>query len=174
MRPGSEYLCPNCTVSYYNAGNDASKQASQVQDALTAGAKVLVLDAVDPEAAGALVDQAKAKNVPVIAYDRLIRNTSGLSYYVGFDDEAMGKMEAQALVDALQQARRHQSEGIVMLQAPSSDSAAAALDEGAHSVFDPLVQSGELTLKDFDLSELTSTEAQDQAEAGASRSGRRR
>ena len=68
-------LCPNCTVTYSNANNDAATQASQVQAALSGGAKVLVLDAVDPEAAGKLADQAKAQNVPVIAYDRLIRNS---------------------------------------------------------------------------------------------------
>ena len=65
-------LCPGCKVLYANADQDPAKQQSQVESALTQGAQVLVLDAVDAEAVAPLVNQAKQKNIPVIAYDRLI------------------------------------------------------------------------------------------------------
>src|SRR4051812_50158001 len=43
-------LCPDCSLLYFNADQDAAKQQSQVESALTQGADVLVLDAVDADA----------------------------------------------------------------------------------------------------------------------------
>src|SRR5689334_23089925 len=65
-------LCADCKVLYSNADQDAAKQQQQIEAALTQGADALVLDAVDAGAVAPLVNQAKQKNVPVIAYDRLI------------------------------------------------------------------------------------------------------
>ncbi len=92
--------CPDCSVVYANADGDASKQLQQAQSMLTQGVKVLVLDPFDGEAAASIVQQAKAKKVPVISYDRLI-NSPDLSYYISFDNEKVGELQGQALVDAL-------------------------------------------------------------------------
>src|SRR2546430_12049774 len=70
-------LCPNCKVLYSNADQYPAKQQSQVESALTQGANVMVLDAVDAAAVAPLVNQAKQKKIPTIAYDRLI---SGIDY----------------------------------------------------------------------------------------------
>ena len=72
-------LCADCKVLYNNADQDAAKQQQQVEAALTQGADILVLDAVDASAVAPLVNQAKQKKIPVIAYDRLI---SGIGYDV--------------------------------------------------------------------------------------------
>src|SRR3982751_2433387 len=68
-RPGFEkkvkQLCSDCDVIYSNADQDPAKQQQQAEAALTKGAKVLVLDAVDAASAGAIVTKAKQKNVPV-------------------------------------------------------------------------------------------------------------
>ena len=68
-------VCSDCKVLYSNATQDATKQQSQADAALTQGAKVLVLDPVDAGSAGAIVAKAKARKVPVISYDRLITNS---------------------------------------------------------------------------------------------------
>src|SRR5215510_945699 len=75
-------LCPACEILYSNANQDATLQLSQAEAALTNGAQVLVLDPVDSAAAAAVADKAKAQNVPVIAYDRLILNSEGVNYYI--------------------------------------------------------------------------------------------
>src|SRR3954453_5463943 len=54
-------LCGDCTILYSNADQDAAKQQSQVESALTQGADVLVLDAVDAAAIAPMVNQAKQK-----------------------------------------------------------------------------------------------------------------
>ncbi len=72
------------------------KQQQQAESALTQGANVLVLDPVDGKAAASVVASAKSQDVPVIAYDRFIE---GADYYVSFDNETVGKLQAQTLVD---------------------------------------------------------------------------
>ena len=98
-------LCPNCKVIYENANQDAARQQQQAEAAITNGAKVLVLDAVDAKAATATVNRAKQSNIPVIAYDRLISGAP-ISYFVSFDNVRVGKMQAQALLDKLGDAER--------------------------------------------------------------------
>jgi ABC-type xylose transport system, periplasmic component len=93
-------LCSGCTVLYANADGDASKQQQQAESMLTQGVKVLVLDPFDGQAAASIVGEAKAKNIPVISYDRLI-NSPDLNYYISFDNEQVGKLQATALVDKL-------------------------------------------------------------------------
>ena len=68
---------------------------------MTNGAKVLVLDPVDSAAAAAIADAAKAQNVPVISYDRLITGSANVNYYISFDNAQVGKLQGQALVTAL-------------------------------------------------------------------------
>jgi D-xylose transport system substrate-binding protein len=72
---------------YSNANQDAATQQQQAEAALTNGANVLVLDPVDSDAAAKIADLAKSKNVPVIAYDRLIKGSDGVTYYISFDNE---------------------------------------------------------------------------------------
>src|SRR4249920_2263480 len=84
-----EEECEDCEVLYSNATEDASKQQSQAEAALTQGAEVMVLDPVDAKSAAALVEKANAQNVPVLSYDRLIEN-SEVDYYVSFDNVEVG------------------------------------------------------------------------------------
>jgi D-xylose transport system substrate-binding protein len=73
-------------------------QVKLANDLLAAGIKVLVIVANDADRAGEIVAAAKAKNVPVIAYDRLIRNAD-IDLYVTFDTEKVGEMQAQYLLN---------------------------------------------------------------------------
>ncbi|HZL06914.1 MAG TPA: substrate-binding domain-containing protein, partial [Coriobacteriia bacterium] len=74
-------LDPNATVLYANANADASKQLQQAESMISQGVKVLVISSVDGEAAASIVVEAQAKNIPVIAYDRLI-DSPKLDYYI--------------------------------------------------------------------------------------------
>ncbi len=155
-------LCPNCQIIYSNANQDANAQVSQVEAALTNGAKVLVLDPVDSDAAGALADRAKAQGVPVIAYDRLINNTSNVNYYISFDNQRVGQLQAQTLVDALTKSGKTNPQ-IVMINGSPTDNNAKLFKQGAHSVFDPLVSSGKLTIaKEYDTPDWSPDQAQNE------------
>ena len=60
-------LCPDCQILYSNASQDAAKQQQQAEAAITNGANVLVLDAVDVKSVGSIVKHANQKKIPVIA-----------------------------------------------------------------------------------------------------------
>ncbi len=127
-------LCPDCEVLYSNADQDAAKQLSQAEAALTNGAEVLVLDPVDGEAAGAIVAQAAAQDVPVISYDRLILD-SEVDLYISFDNEKVGELQATALVDKLDADGVTEGD-LIMINGSPTDNNATLFKEGAHSVID--------------------------------------
>jgi D-xylose transport system substrate-binding protein len=128
-------LCAACEVLYSNADQDSAKQLSQAEAALTNGAQVLVLDPVDGEAAGAIVTEAAAKNVPVISYDRLITSVKGLALYISFDNEKVGVLQATALVDKLKEDGKTSGD-LVMINGSPTDNNASLFKAGAHSVLD--------------------------------------
>ena len=121
------------TLIYSNANQDAPTQQTQAEAALTNGAGVLVLDPVDGAAAAAIVAKAKAKNVPVISYDRLILNTPDLNYYLSFDNAAVGALQGNALLTAL---NGKANATVVMINGDPADNNASLFKSGAHSVLD--------------------------------------
>ncbi|WP_323095931.1 sugar ABC transporter substrate-binding protein [Intrasporangium sp. YIM S08009] len=124
--------CSDCQVIYSNADQDASKQQQQAEAALTQGASVLVLDPVDGKAAASVVASAKSSGVPVVAYDRFIE---GADYYVSFDNETVGKLQAQTLVDLVKKSGKTSGD-LVMINGSPTDPNAADFKKGAHSVID--------------------------------------
>lgn len=133
----------------YNAANQvASVQQQQAEAALTNGAKVLVVDPVDSAAAAAIADAAAQQNVPVISYDRLITGSQNIKYYISFDNVQVGKLQAIALMTVLSNVVKPT---IVMIDGSPTDNNAKLLKQGAHTVFDPLVNAGKLTIaKEYD------------------------
>lgn len=128
-------LCPGVDIIYSNANQVAADQQQQAEAAITRGVKVLVLDPVDGESAGAIVKNAKAKSISVISYDRLIKGGSTPDYYVSFDNERVGKLQAQALLDKLTSMGKAKPR-ITMINGSPSDNNATLFKQGAHSVFD--------------------------------------
>jgi D-xylose transport system substrate-binding protein len=128
-------LCPNVDIVYSNANQVAADQQQQAEAAIARGVKVMVLDPVDGDAAGAIVKNAKTKSIPVISYDRLIKGGSSPDYYISFDNEGVGKLQAQALLDKLTSSGVAKPK-ITMINGSPTDNNATLFKTGAHSVFD--------------------------------------
>src|SRR3954465_6910729 len=128
-------LCPNVDIIYSNANQVAADQQQQVEAAIARGVKVIVLDPVDGDSAGVSVKNAKSKSIPVISYDRLIKGGSSPDYYISFDNEKVGKLQAQALLDKLKEAGVANPK-ITMINGSPTDNNATLFKQGAHSVFD--------------------------------------
>ena len=124
----------SCSVDYYNADQDASKQQQQAQAALTNGDTVLVLDPVDGKAAASIVNNAKQQNVPVLSYDRL--SSGPVDYYISFDNQKVGELQGQALVDQIKKNGSASKGQIVMINGSPTDPNAAMFKKGAHSAID--------------------------------------
>jgi D-xylose transport system substrate-binding protein len=150
-------LCPDCKVFYQNASQDANKQQQQADAAITKGASVLVLDAVDVASVGPIVQHANQKNIPVIAYDRLIPDQD-IAFYVSFDNVKQGRVQAQSLLDKLGSA---DGKSIVMVNGAPTDPSAGDYKKGAHQVFD---KSGVKIAKEFDTPDWSPDKAQTEME----------
>jgi D-xylose transport system substrate-binding protein len=149
--------CSDCEVIYSNADQDASKQQQQAEAAITNGAKVLVLDPVDAKSAGSIVKRAKQSNIPVISYDRLVAGGSTPDYYISFDNEAVGKLQGESLVEQLGGADGAKGKQIVMINGSPTDGNAALFKKGAHSVLDT---SGVKIGKEYDTPDWSPDKAQ--------------
>src|SRR5436190_16792182 len=126
-------LCSNCKLLYSNATGDATKQQSQADAALTQGAKVLVLDAVDAGSAAAIVTKAKAQKVPVVSYDRLITSPD-IAAYISFDNARVGKLQATSLDTKLASMGKPKGP-IIMINGDPADNNAKLFKSGALGVF---------------------------------------
>jgi D-xylose transport system substrate-binding protein len=160
-------LCPDCKLLYYNANQDPAKQQQQVEAAITQGAKVLALDPVDAASAAALATRAKQSKIPVISYSRLITGAK-VDYFVSNDNEKVGVLQAQALLDALKQ-KGKQNARIVMINGSPQDSAAGDFKRGAHKVLDG---SGVKVVAEYDTPDWSPDKAQSEMEQAITKVGK--
>ena len=68
-------------VDLQYASNDIPTQVSQIENMINSGCQLLVIASIDGDSLGTVLEQAKEKNIPVIAYDRLIMNSDAVTYY---------------------------------------------------------------------------------------------
>jgi len=142
-------------VLYANADQDAAKQQQQAESMLTAGVDVLVLDPVDAQAAVTIVNAANAQDVPVVAYDRMVAGGE-LAYYVSFDNTRVGRLQATALVEELEE-RGEPEGGILMVNGSPTDNNAASFRDGALEV---IRESGLRVLAEYDTPDWSPDKAQ--------------
>jgi D-xylose transport system substrate-binding protein len=129
---------------YNNAQGSASTQQTQAQADLAQGACILVLAPVDSIQAASIVSAAKAKGVPVIAYDRLIYSAD-LNYYVSFDNTKVGALQGQYIAAHYKSyVTANGTTNTVMINGAQTDNNALLFAQGAHSALDPLFSSGAL------------------------------
>jgi D-xylose transport system substrate-binding protein len=152
-------LCPTCEIIYENATQDAAKQQQQAEAAITRGAKVLVLDAVDVASAGAIVTRAKQANIPVLSYGRLVSDAP-LDYYVSIDPFKVGQQQAQVQLEALKAAGKA-SPRIVMINGSPTDSNSAPYKKGAEQVYKA---GGAKIVKSYDTPDWSPDKAQSEME----------
>ncbi|MFI6496969.1 sugar ABC transporter substrate-binding protein [Nonomuraea typhae] len=150
-------LCPKCEVVYNNANQDPNLQQQQVDTMLTNGVKVLILDAVDAKAIAAAVKKATGQGAKVVAYDRLAGGP--VDAYTSFDNLQVGKMQGQALLDALKAGGDPKRGPIVMINGSPTDPNATEYKKGAHAVLDGQVTIG----KEYDTPDWSPDQANTEA-----------
>jgi D-xylose transport system substrate-binding protein len=128
-------------VTISNAEGDKSAQQQQAEQAITNGAKVLLLVNLDSGSGAAIAANAKSQGAKVIDYDRLTLNGSS-DYYVSFDNEAVGKLQGEGLVKCLD-AKGVQKPAVAVLNGSPTDNNATLFKNGYDSVLDPKFESGD-------------------------------
>ena len=129
-----------------NANGDKAAFQTIADQMLSAGAKVLILVNLDSESAKAVQDKAAAQGVPTIDYDRLTLNGSA-SYYVSFDNEAVGRLQGEGIKACLDGAGKTKAR-LVYLNGSPTDNNATLFKKGYDSVLRPSIDSGDYTLVD--------------------------
>jgi len=130
----------NVPHTIVNAQGDPSAQRSQADQAITNGAKVILLVDLDPGSGAAIIAAAHARGVKVIDYDRLTLG-GGADYYVSFNNQAVGKLQGQGLVKCLGSASKPV---VAELNGSPTDNNATLFAQGYNSVLNPLYASGKL------------------------------
>lgn len=134
------------------AEGDDDLQLQQSQKLMDSGAKVLVLVPHDTDKAARIVHAAKARHVPVLCYERLVRN-SDVDFFVGTNAEVIGELQASTL------ARLAPKGNYVLIGGSPADSNARVLRDGQLRVLKPFVDRGEIRIigdgwaKDWDPAE---------------------
>ncbi|HEY2480302.1 MAG TPA: sugar ABC transporter substrate-binding protein [Solirubrobacterales bacterium] len=154
-----EKECPECEISYFNAGGDVEKQQSQGEAALTQGAEVIVLDPQDSKSAAAIAEKAHLQGIPVVSYDRLTEN-SEVAAYVSFNNKKVGELQAESLSKKLKEDGNSKGP-IIMINGDPADPNAALFKEGAHTGFE---KSGVEIAKEYDTPEWSAENAQKEAQ----------
>lgn len=126
------------------ANSDDAKQIADIKALLTSGIDVLVVVPHDGTAMAEAVRLAHAVDVPVIAYDRLIRDAD-VDLYLSFDNVRVGELQARYLLEALPPTRERPLRIVRVLGAPS-DPNAAQYKQGQDAVLAPHLAAGEVEI----------------------------
>jgi D-xylose transport system substrate-binding protein len=126
-------------VQVTSANSDAALQNTQIENMISQGMDMIVIVPYDSVKIAEVVKKANVANIKVLSYDRLIRDTD-IDFYVTFDNEKVGQMEAQGVVAV-------QNKGnFAYIGGAPTDNNASLLKKGSMEVLTPLIKSGAVKL----------------------------
>ncbi|MBS5983750.1 MAG: sugar-binding protein [Clostridium butyricum] len=130
-------------------------QVSQAENLITKGVDCLVIANIDGESLTDVCQKAKDSNIPVIAYDRLIKNTENVDYYISFDNTLVGVQIGEYIEKTLDLKNASgKSYNIELFAGSPDDNNAHMLYDGAMSVLQQYIDKGSLKVvsgqTDFD------------------------
>jgi D-xylose transport system substrate-binding protein len=123
------------------ANGDPALQEKQARELLADNAKVLVVVPADTEKAAAIVTAAAERKVPVISYDRLIRNAD-VTLYVSFDNVKVGRMQAEYLLNQAPKGN------YILIGGSPTDNNAKLLRQGQMEMLKPAIAAGSVKIVD--------------------------
>lgn len=152
VKSGLEELGYEVDLQYAN--DDIPTQQQQIDAMISKGAKALIIAAIDGTTLSGQLQSAADKGIPVISYDRLIRDSENVDFYVSFDNFQVGVQQATSLLVGLGVLNADGSEGdetgpfnIELFAGSLDDNNAHFFFKGAMSVLQPLIDDGTLVVK---------------------------
>ena len=143
-------------VDLQYANDDIPTQTQQIDQMITNGAKILVIASIDGTALSSQLDAAGAANIPVVSYDRLIRDNENVDFYVSFDNYKVGVAQAKALLFGLGLTDKDGNKAadapkgplnIELFAGSPDDNNAGFFFNGAMDTLKPFVEDGTLVVK---------------------------
>jgi D-xylose transport system substrate-binding protein len=120
-----------------NAQGSAATMQTQAEAAITEGASVLLVDAIDSGSGAAIEANATAKGVKVIDYDRLVKGGAAGRVYVSFDNVKVGQLIGQGEIDCIKE-WNVQKPNILVMNGDPTDNNASLFAQGYNGVLKPL------------------------------------
>ncbi len=136
---------PDLNIKIVNANNSASDEITDINEALAAGAKGIILNPVQ-ESVTSATQKAVQAGVAVDTLDRDVSDPSARFAFIGDNDETLGKEEAQYAVDYLSQNNVATPWNVVVLEGTLGASTAVDRVKGTMEVLQPLVDSGKVDI----------------------------
>ena len=133
------------TILQY-AEDDIPNQLAQIENMITNGVDVLVIAAIDGTTLSNALENAHFADIPVIAYDRLIRDSEYVDYYATFDNFKVGVQQATSLVDGLKERFGEGPYNVELFGGSPDDNNAFFFYNGAMSVLQPLIDAGTINI----------------------------
>lgn len=133
-------------VDLQYASNDVATQVSQIENMINGGCSVLVIASIDGESLTTVLEGAKSAGIPVIAYDRLIKNTDAISYYATFDNYKVGATQGQYIVDTLDLENADGPFNMEITAGSPDDNNATFFYQGAMDVLQPYIDAGKIVI----------------------------
>ena len=133
-------------VDLQYASNDIPTQVSQIENMINSGCELLVIASIDGDSLGTVLEQAKEKDIPVIAYDRLIMNSDAVTYYATFDNYMVGTKQGEYIRDQLDLDNAAGPFNIELVTGDPGDNNARFFFGGAMDVLQPYIDEGKLVV----------------------------
>ena len=133
-------------VDLQYAANDVATQLSQVENMINSGCKVLVIAAIEGSSLGEALDMAEAKNIPVIAYDRLLMESDTVDYYATFDNYMVGTIQGTFIKEQLDLDNADGPFNLEITGGDPGDNNALFFYQGAMDVLNPYIDEGKLVV----------------------------
>nr|WP_078767130.1 sugar-binding protein [Eubacterium uniforme] len=134
-------------VSLKFSDNKIDQQVKDIEGLIADDVDLLVIAAIDGESLTKVLDDAKEEDIPVISYDRLIRNTEAVSYYVSFDNYRVGQLQGEFVRDQLDLDNAAGPFNIEFTAGDPADNNAGFFFNGAFDTLKPYIDSGKLVIK---------------------------
>ncbi len=132
-------------VQFANGG--VPEQQNQISAMAARGAKIIIVGAIDGSQLGGQLQEARNAGAFVIAYDRLLTNTTAVDCYVSYDNFKVGVLQGQALLEGLQQRKGRDPWNIELFAGSPDDANSMIFFKGAMSVLQPRIADGTLTVR---------------------------
>ncbi|MBE5910277.1 MAG: sugar ABC transporter substrate-binding protein [Pseudobutyrivibrio sp.] len=134
----------NVLLSYGDNLIDA--QINDINQMIDQGAQLLIISPVDSDSLGPCIENANKKNIPIVAYDRLIYHNPNLLAYVSYDNYMVGQLQAQYIVDALDLDNIDSDRcfNLEIFSGDSADNNAIYFYDGAMSILSSYINDGKL------------------------------
>ncbi|GGR91994.1 sugar ABC transporter substrate-binding protein [Streptomyces humidus] len=129
-------------------GEDNPKtQVAQIEKLVQDGVNALIIAAIDNKSLNGVLQQAAEAKIPVISYDRLILGTPNVDYYVSFDNEQVGRLQALYIIDQLGLEKGKGPFNIELFAGSPDDNNTQFFFDGAMHLLQPFMDSGQLVVR---------------------------